>query len=805
LLRVNFLKSSKDLVNLDCFHAESSSVVLVVPSPVHADFYREVLITHSLAANTEVITISRLTHDLAAACELEGEILQKAELMLRLATIWKIKHSEKRSDLFFQAYDLISELRSYSTNLDLFEEALEKIPRETAEIVRFFWLYMQSSEILDEHAIISKVADSIKTGGNSFELAQTYVFCGFGHLNGNQIDLIKSLGVYCEVVVPYLREIFERSRSTDYIRWLHLEAPRVEDEQTAETCTVEVVTFPPKRLAETLKTFQKMKSLDDTIFVCADRSLSIEKIAEIPIDVGYFKAPVELFNSEIVDVYNELLELLECNSGELPILEITSTLKNLMQEALKGGKQNFRKYKVLLMYSESFEQYAELSEVNEKIGEYDLSILKEVIELDTPRVYQIQMTDNAKSRRIYDLQNFRSAPEDKEVILCVTSDYSSLLKTGSSHSFDVRSTLGTIGPIRNPEVEFLESKSELLRFIKDRKVTIFLEAGIDETDVAWKDILKEFELKISQVDPYLKSPPNDGLCVKDFSLEVSRFSASRLQTYKECPRKYFYQYVDKVDLSLDIDTELGPSELGELEHAVIQKCWECYGSNFMGEVEGVATALLRKHISEKNKQLSESDKRAALDEIEIYATNGLNLLKSISEILPKPNFEFEKSLKEGSTSFVGFVDCLVTSEMGNILLDFKRSGGSIPGSVGKLFDFEKIQLWFYLERLGLSEENLLLFGYVNLSNIDDSLLVRSQDNGLVDSIIEQAGEHSITLKVQTSKHWSFPEAQENYREYEEEIIQAMKQDRKFIPRPMDGSACTYCPVSLACPRREVVQ
>ena len=83
--------------------------------------------------------------------------------------------------------------------------------------------------------------------------------------------------------------------------------------------------------------------------------------------------------------------------------------------------------------------------------------------------------------------------------------------------------------------------------------------------------------------------------------------------------------------------------------------------------------------------------------------------------------------KDFKRKLFGFVDCILKTEFGDIVLDFKRSKSGVPNKK-QVLQFEKIQALSYASKM---DSDVLMFGYVSLSNLEESLYF-TKDASLVD-------------------------------------------------------------------------
>jgi hypothetical protein len=109
VLEVIFYQSTEDLVTTDL---SFESPLIICPSPIVADGLRRLM-----PDNLEIITISKWVTDYLKSKNLKRS--NKAELMLRLSSVWRHYFPKEEAHLFFKSFEMFTDLRSFSLNLEL--------------------------------------------------------------------------------------------------------------------------------------------------------------------------------------------------------------------------------------------------------------------------------------------------------------------------------------------------------------------------------------------------------------------------------------------------------------------------------------------------------------------------------------------------------------------------------------------------------------------------------------------------------------------------------------------------------------
>ena len=149
MLEVVFYDSNQDL--LSKMQKESAPLV-ICPSPLIADNLRNLL------PELEIITISKWTAD-----HLKGLGLvraRKSELMVKLSAVWKHYFPNEKTTIFLESFELFTELRSFTLNLELLAEFFKELDETIVKSILVFWTYLDQEKLVDEHASYKKVTES---------------------------------------------------------------------------------------------------------------------------------------------------------------------------------------------------------------------------------------------------------------------------------------------------------------------------------------------------------------------------------------------------------------------------------------------------------------------------------------------------------------------------------------------------------------------------------------------------------------------------------------------------------------------
>lgn len=197
-------------------------------------------------------------------------------------------------------------------------------------------------------------------------------------------------------------------------------------------------------------------------------------------------------------------------------------------------------------------------------------------------------------------------------------------------------------------------------------------------------------------------------------------SASKFQAYIDCPRKYYFDYVDRLYRSPEVHMEILPNQLGTVEHTIIEEFFNRQSDWDSSEHRKIAQSELIKFLKLNDISLDKASFDKALIEVSDYSENAIINLLLLKKWDPNCHLVFEENFQCDEAR--GRIDCMVKSSFGVGYIDFKRSSGSIPSNT-ELNTFEKIQIWFYLKYGPAKREDVAFWGYLNMSEPAESRIL----------------------------------------------------------------------------------
>ncbi len=247
-----------------------------------------------------------------------------------------------------------------------------------------------------------------------------------------------------------------------------------------------------------------------------------------------FKSPTNIINDKVKQAAEALRELLP-----LETQAALDFIESKMAESV--SLQDFRALRSLQLWKATIGEWRDLSESNEFIEEFDLRILEEATHLNSPRVFQTAMSKDEFRAEIKGLKELDDLREGAFKIFCVSGEFSSPKANFTQFTEGVEKYLGSIGPLRRAELEFLALKEKLIDTLDDQSFFL-VEEGVLDSDQGWKSFFEEISatieglpLSFDKVTTYHESVPLE-------KREFPSLSATRLQAYLDCPRKYLFKY-----------------------------------------------------------------------------------------------------------------------------------------------------------------------------------------------------------------------------------------------------------------------
>lgn len=780
---LNIFQFKKDITEINDLVLQRESWKAVCPSPQKSDMFREIINGMGLGDKVQVITISKFVNDILALAPDEDEVnrVGKSQLLMDLWTLWKIKVNNDYEKYRF-CFDLFTEIRSYSLGPEIIEDIKDLVEEQYYEGLLLFNAYFDTLKIVDEQKSYQLVREYFEKSN----LGHSYIFWGYDHLNSNQIDMLKGMGDLSEVYIPLASNILSNCDNLDWPTWLSTEEYRENKEDSSkESLNLKSYEVPKGRLSEYIK---QILSTDKSNIIHIDKTLSLHKVNSLYKGKQNFKVAYDLFDHAIEDVFSNLNE--EFKYSKKPEAEVFT---NRVNEIAKNyfSKHQLSEFKVALTLKKTLTNFIEQSELNESLEVGDLKCVREILSLDLPRSSFVSLVEN-ENIGVYERDFLlRSLEEDGENYLFIEQSSSASLQDSFKFSNELMSVLSAFGPLQSKKYEVLNLKNTLENFF-ERGGNLIFESGAFENSVEWDDIFKGISLDITDLE---KEEKKTILNEEELDTQkLKKVSATRVQSYIDCPRKYYLDYVNKLDISARSKDIIGADIKGVVEHDVI----ESYITNNSEWSEATHKEIIETTFSDILKTAgvtaSEVMKKSAEAEIVAYTTTTIKeLLNAKKELGIK--YKFEVDVSQYNVMASGRIDLLLEYHGKHYVFDFKRSSFGIPTKT-EFENFSKIQIWYYMKILKDAGLDIGGFGYVNLSELETSLLYSCDSESILFERLFSSG------KVYRLKQ-TIDESLEEFNKYFDEVIDKIESDKVYMPVPKSSTTCSFCMAGPVCPKSEV--
>ncbi|HAZ13086.1 MAG: hypothetical protein A2X86_09850 [Bdellovibrionales bacterium GWA2_49_15] len=794
----------RDLVELEqkIKTISAKNVIGVCPGPALADKYREYL-QRIDCDSTDVVTVFKFAQNLLS-CDPNfdsNQFCNKSRLLLSLATLWKAHLSELSLADFQLAHKIFTDLRGHFLVPDFLETVLADFRPDVKRCVLYFWHFLQSAKILDEHGVYGELAHQLRTPAHpAYEYlpSQTYLFFGFRHFTGVQVDFLKSLAIKHDVHIFIPEPAYLSARATDWITWLFPDrktVPPVERDISSSAVQCQIIRPAYNRHSELL--IKQLAGGKATNIILAKNELSSGDLCSIYHD-NYFKLESQFFSGILEALTKSVLARIESSrTGFLSVEAMHQYIDDECRQKLaEKDFRNQRAIKVILLVRANLQVWQELSAKNTKVDGDIWKMICEASQLDLPRNYLIPVAFSRHSSSITSISGLELDHSPDGSILVVSEQYGEIISDGSAFSDSMLVNIAPLSPVKSADLEKNFLKFWLDIFLSGEKNRLLYEEGIEERSFFWKMILGSLKQKgYGSENRLCKKVPVDVLArYITQTYRQKKLTPSRMQNYCDCPRKFYFQEIHECRLDKTTQLQLESFELGEIEHLVIKDFFE---KNLELNDDSV-TRLVDLHLREYLEKRILKIKKISLPEIQKeifeYSMNGIKILNDLIALYHFTTVRFEIPFSEvvSAVEYKGRIDCILENEDGYAILDFKRGAGSIPTL--KAFDkFEKLQVWFYLAHADISKK-ILCFGLICLSEPDETLLRSVMDVGTL-----ECGD--LTLKGIPRE--DYERKLSEYRSYEEGLQQDLYADDIFKASPLKAQTCDFCDLSALCSKGQI--
>lgn len=759
------------------------NLVFVTPSPAKADGLRTRL---SGKSSHDVITIAKFTSNLVQDLwgqEEKPQVKRKSELLLIFGILKNKYLPDLGYEQFSQAYNLFSDLRSFTLNEDALTSVLDEQPEVIKNAVQLFWRLLDVTSYLDEHGAYQQIAERLRSAEENEKLQKTYIFWGFQHLNGQQVDLLKALGIRYEVIIPFPLSLKDKIKKSDWISWL-------KDIRVTET-DLELKEFSPKGKLLPINSREISLQLKGILkphdqIILGVSKLSAEHIDIIPSQEVRFKIPHQLITPELREINRDLKNF----SGT------TTDLKNNQIEKLKSAP-SLKHFRAHQLYLEALNSISEMTDEEIPVDLFFLKLLSEVVNLNQPRTSYVPVSSKELTMDLKDMSSLEEIDRKRRVLLCIDDRFDDIQGLGQNYTESIQKALAALGPLKRNELELLFRQWEFRDLFSHADVTVMMGEGTLKHSLIWKRLFHNIDLsRIEKTSGGYSREPKDYFRTLDKKAFHGSFSASKLQTFIDCPRKFYFSYVDKVFPNILLEKDFDPMTSGTIIHEIIERFFK--ENLALDDLKSLTTKVMQIYIKEKNLELP---REVYLQRELIFNHRAMNGIQFIRDLETKLGDKIEWKIEEPfqideKFKLNGRIDCLGIGSKYLLLLDFKSTEFSASSNTD-VAEFEALQLWAYAHasesRIG---NKTVIMGYVVLDDSSKSNLLTSDEETA--KLIKDA---KLCKSHRFKEEFSI-----KLKEAQEKMIGlslAIQAEKEFKATPRKSSTCDFCELNKVCVKSEL--
>jgi len=784
---------SKKSEILEYLKDNSKERVFVTPSPLKADGLRGMI---SDWTKTDVLTIAKFTSDLLKLHQPEeiDKVKRKSDLLLVFGFLKNKYLPDLGYEQFNQAYNLFSDLRSFTLHEEALKSVLDEQPAEIQNAISLFWKLLEVTGFLDEHGAYEKIAQSLRSAEDEPELHKTYIFWGFQNLNGQQVDLLKALSIRYQVIIPFPFSLKDKLKRSDWISWLaDYKVEEVELAKSDQSAKAEWIEINSREVASTLKHLLR----DDDQVILGVSKIQSQHMGVLPSTEVNFKISHQLIQTEI----NEFFDELNSSLNENLFLDSLSSLILLKKKTLienKTATRYFKKLKTIQLYEEALSTIQNLSDDNIKVDHFFLRLIKDVVSLNQPRTSFAPIAKNELRISLKDMSSLEEVETDKRVILCIDDRYDDIQSLGQNYTESIQKSLSALGPLKRNELELQFKKWEFQELLSEASVTVLMSSTTLKHNLIWKNIFQNIDL--NKLDTVFKKTPRP---IKDYFAShiegkfSGSFSASKFTAFIDCPRKFYLNYISNIVPRLVFENDFDASVLGTLAHKVIEQFIKENRND--SELQSICIDVIQNYIKNNQIELEEQNLQARTLLILHRSRSGIDLLKKIESVIPETitwNIEERINLDE-PFSLKGSIDCVGVSKSHIFLIDFKSTKSS-ASTFSQIEKFESLQLWVYAYGIskkieGFSNKEVTI-GYVTLEEQKKSNFLCSSEE--VKDLLKPFCSTAIFKD-------SFKESLDKSVQIMTTLAETIYSETTFPVKPLSPDVCRYCEVNRVCHKGEL--
>lgn len=758
----------------DWISARYSNALYISPSPAKADGLRSRLQAQKIS--NDVLTINKFLSDLISQKKVQLNLKRKSELYLIFGWLRPSYFPTLSFEQFSNAYTLFSELRSFTLDLIALQPVLETLDPEVKKAIELFWKILESTQFHDEHSSYFELTQKLRNDDYQDE-PNSYVFWGFQHLNGVQIDFLKALSIRNDVLIPIPATLKDQLKHSDWASWLQDGLSKIEiiGEEEGESLVLPYRAANSRELSFLLK--DELRPRDQVVL--GVNKITSDHLHILPSASSQFKVNHEIVKNEINAFFNTL--------NPMSLSDLETHIQEKTQAALKNHL--YKELRVLQLLQESLDLIGEMTEARPDVDQFLIRLLKEVVSLNQPRTSLTNLSYSDSSIELKSFGDLDSLDPSRRVLICLDERFDDIISLGQKYGLEMMTHLSTLGPLKRSELDLEFKKFELCEVIKNGNALLFMPDGLLKHSLSWSKLFEGIDLVLDQ-----KVSIRPNRLIEDYFQDKTStpfngsYSASKIRSYQECPRKFYFNYIEKKFPDVHLDTELDPRVKGTLSHKII----ELTVRNNVDDIQALTKQVLDEKV--KDLKLKAEDYQNNFIQLFNRSSNGVAALKKIETVLGKKidwvmEDSFDFKLDE---AFRGQIDCFAETDDYVILLDFKSTKSAAP-TLTEIRNFSDLQIWTYL--LGLENKGIkirqksLIMGFIILDEPSKSILLFSDE------------ELSKEFKEFFSANPMKVELAEGIEEVQKILnveTERIKSDRHFRAQPLAADVCQFCDLSRVC-------
>lgn len=715
------------------------------------------------------------------------DISRKSDLLILLSSTFKRFFPEEGFDLFYRTFELFTELRSYTLTLEPLQDVLSGFDPKIEKCFLVFWQIFEQLEIIDEQKSYELMATVLSKEETEIQ-GDSFFVLGFNFLSNNQLKMFERIALRNNVYFPLSEYVFENLSDQDWPRWL--QNPELKKLKPKRE---DVGVNPAKRfnfsgayLNQDLLEYLKTEGKKSENLILAKDTIELKDILALPIGEMKFKTGIEIFN----ETSFKINKILRANKS---IEQNIGFLKTKNSQFLEN--QDFKSIKIVSILLKNLYSLCDYLGKDFVLDEFYIQTLNRCLDLDTPRLSLEQVTNPQKNSFALNALDSDFLKLDSGVFIA-KSDMG-IKGGGTNVDFEIEKKLMVLGPIKRQALSELYFISRFQNLISSGVINVFWEQYLEEKDPLWNKIYSLFH---ESFDVLVRPKKNNSKVDIDLALvkdnKVDSFSYSKLQTFLECPRKYYFQYLNKISIDSPLKRNFEARVRGTIIHEVIGVYCKKYGSEIINEenLEIIVNDHLNEQISLNQMNVSKQRFLTSSWEIFSFARNGIKVLNQFFKSgYQKHQFEEPLNLTSPRFRVSGSIDCVISGENTWGIIDFKRSSGGIP-TLKAINNFKNIQLWFYFkyyENLHLKGFLPSFMGYVDLSDPGKSVYFYKKDQVDLKNFLGKGRFYEVE---------SWEEKLDDFNVSESELINSIKSESEFPPQPVSSNACMFCNAKPICPQ-----